>query len=237
MYNVTDEYDTSGAFMFIKGQWDSINESFVDYIKSGLKLSRDKEKQLEVLIAEKCKTDADYQNEMVDDHRLHNHLMEKTFLNAGLMYVYSQFEHYLIEIEESTIRLCPSKPTKERKWYNFLVRIKSIGNIIKAKKISICKLSGISIDSNRTLKQKWDKICEYQKIRNLIVHANGVVSKKQSIKMIAEKHKDINMIKQLDNTSDIYLSEEFVLRVIDDMTSFFNEFMNLIYENSKRIKK
>lgn len=242
MYSIPDTYDFSESFMYINGQWDSIHKSFVDYVNDGFELVRQKELEL---VESLKKWEQDYpesNGDMETEERISMAYFETMFLNAGLMFIFSKFEYYLGRIEESTrdLLLDSKKKSKFCRIINSLnhrKKKKSKNNVIARRKDEILKMSSLRKEFEGKYRNKWDKIIDYQKIRNYLTHANGTFNKKTLADRFSKKYPDLTIIKQNNKTVDVYLSKESLIQIEEVMTILLKGLMELIYESSKTRKQ
>lgn len=243
MYGITDTYDFSDSFLTINAQWDSIRESFIEYIEDGLNLAVQKEnKLLEVIGKWYLDKHPDYIEDILTDGNRKNYYYKSTFLNSGLMFIFSQFESSLGEILIST-REFFEKNNKKTKSYKSCIfckkkdAIQEDKNIIGRRKKEIIKLSSIQIKFESHLKKHWDKIVDFQKIRNIITHGNGITKKRKLVIRFNSNYPTLKIIEHLDNTYNLFLSKEILLQIEKEMTLFLKGLMELIYESNKIRKK
>ena len=222
---------------------DCIHTSFVEYIENGLNLVNHKEKQLlESIQKMQSEKHIDLIDDFFTDKNIEVHYLKSSFLNAGLMYIFSQFEYLLGEIEKSTFSLFSVKQNKSK--FDFMDMFtshrkskKSERNIIKKRMNEIVKLSSIIKEFENQHKKQWDRILDYQKIRNIVVHKNGTFDKKTLVKRFEKNYPDLKIFEQKNNTYNLYLSKEMLIQIDKEMTSFLKRFMELIYETYKKKNK
>lgn len=209
-------YDSKrvGPFFQIKEQWKSIDKTFADYICKGMLLVKEEMDNLSG-------------DELIGDEAINVMFLERAFLNAGLSYLFSQFEYYLFSIRAKMSNLC-SIPLEGEVY----------GNIINMELNMILSIIGKKIEFEPSLSVKWDRILSYRKIRNVFVHENGVTNKGGTVYEIVFNLDDyirkgylkcypMGLLK-----TEIQLSDFFVLGVCKDLTLFLYELIEFIEKDA-----
>lgn len=195
-------------FYQIRGQWDSVDKSFVDYVNSGMALVQ----------SEKRFFDAKSEDELCGDKAIDVMFLEKAFLNGGLIYLFSQLEYYLHFAKREISRLLGKEDNT-----------KFTRNIIKNEVKHIFSFRGETIDSIPSLNEKWKVILLYRDIRNVFVHDNGITDKPEVFYNIIFNNRIsslVTCILSYYQRTEICITKDFVLQVCKDITLFFNELLD-----------
>lgn len=149
-----------------------------------------------------CSDECEYQNILMEEKDIANYYLLRTFLFGGLGYICAQFESHLVELEKEYCRDVP-----ERK-----------SDVIRQSRNAICQKAGF--DCRTHLDRLWCPLLDYQKIRNVCIHANG----------IARRPTDLNIIKCYDGVLknvrnpgqlEIGLTKDFLMMVVKNISSYY----------------
>ncbi len=190
-----------GPFFQLKERWKTIEDTFIEYIDTGFQIFQKKEEKLKERFKQ-CVDESEYHNVWMEESDIANYYLLRTFLFGGLGYLCSQFESHLLELEKE---FCGEIP--ERK-----------SDIIRQSRQAICLKAGF--DTRKHLNSYWCPLLDYQKIRNVCVHVNGIAVRSTDLNVI-EKYDDI--LENIKNTGkiEVGLTKEFLLKVVKDMTAYY----------------
>ena len=91
-------YDTTiamGRYWHLRDWWKLIDDTFREYVDSNVKLFDDKKAELDKRY-EECQDESEFANIGMEEKDIYNYWLLKGALNAGIMYIYSQFERKMI---------------------------------------------------------------------------------------------------------------------------------------------
>lgn len=209
-------YDSEriGSFYQIKEQWKSVDKTFADYIHKGMLLVKEEMANLSG-------------DELIGDEAIDVMFLERSFLNAGLGYLFSQFEYYLFSMRVKMANLC-----------SIPVEGKVFGDIINVELNKILSIVGKKIESEPSLSVKWDRILSYRKVRNAFVHENGITDQGDTVYEVVFNLDDcikngylkcypMGLLK-----TEIQLSDLFILKVCQDLTLFLYELIGFIEKDA-----
>ncbi|MEZ2336253.1 hypothetical protein AB6735_11485 [Mucilaginibacter sp. RCC_168] len=158
---------------------------YVRNLSSYLTLAKDNLKSFE-------KQNEDFAAKLVDEtgnsdwleegSRLNN--ISWLFLNALYITMYSSFEHYLLKAAKKIEQLPNNK-----------ISLEHSGRGVLNQYINYLHLTGNLSSADRS-KSPWDKISQYQDVRNLLVHNGGIMQK--DLNKPLEQHKNFKFLQTQD---------------------------------------
>lgn len=190
-----------GQFYQLRERWRTIDETFIEYIKLGFYIFQQKESKLKERL-KNCSDESEYQDILGEEKDIANYFLLRTFLVGGMGYICAQFESYLLELEK---QYCGEVP--ERK-----------SDIIRQSRETICLKAGFDIRTH--LDCFWMPLLDYKKIRNVFVHANGIVRRPSDLNTIMNYNDMLNNISN-PGQLEIGLTVNFLLKVVKDMSSYY----------------
>lgn len=194
-------------FYQIRGQWDSVDKSFVDYVNSGMALVQ----------SEKRFFDAKSEDELCGDKAIDVMFLEKAFL---MVVLYTCFHSWNI--------ICILLKRTLGYWEKKIIQ-NLLCNIIKNEVKHIFSFRRETIDSIPSLNEKWKVILLYRDIRNVFVHDNGITDKPEVFYNIIFNNRIsslVTCILSYYQRTEICITKDFVLQVCKDITLFFNELLD-----------
>lgn len=184
------------------GDWCKlINDTFHEYVDCNMKLSDDKKAELDKLY-EECENEVDFANIWMDEHEIYNYMFMRGALNAGLIYIYSQFEKQIIELAKLVDpEYNPPRAGVITDAYDFIKKKSELD-------FSSCYLS-------------WKYILDFQQIRHACVHHDGITYEQRHIDAIKRFGRSLKIIEHSDGGWEICLTKKNLIEVSDKMRYFF----------------
>lgn len=196
------KYDTSvsmGRYWHLRDWWTLIVETFNEYVESNATLFADKQAKLALRYAE-CQDRAEYADISTEENEIYNYWLLRTTLNAGIMYLYSQFEKKMIELAE--IAVSGYIPPR--------------GGIIEGAFRVIDKAYKLEISS--LFSTSWKYILCFQQIRHACVHLDGMTNSRCHIEAINTLGELLNTVEHQDGRVEINLTKDNLIFLADKMT-------------------
>mgnify|MGYP000002644644 FL=1 len=195
-------YDTTitmGRYWHLKDWWKLIVGTFREYLDHNVKLFNDKEIELSQRYAA-CQDESDYANIAMEEKEVYNSWLLRSVLNAGLMYLYSQFERKMVELAQIV------SPGYDPPY----------GGVIESACEAIRSAKGLELSSLWI--GSWGCIKDFLQIRNACVHRDGVTDELRHIEAIHRLNQFLKVIDRPDGNMEIYLTKENLIWISDKMT-------------------
>lgn len=226
LYNLSS-YKYSDSFSDLHSEASYKSLAFIDFLEDGESLVKAKQSKLDALL--KALYEKDEEEGQIfeqQDHFLEstiNKTLEESFLLAASSYLFSQFEYLMFAIAKKTGELFNS-PVEVDKYAHRCKKNKqgisqALAYIQEYSKISFNDLNGY-----------WSDIKQFQKIRNCIVHANGIVkSNYKGLDAYAETKKNGLLYKA--DSNQIIIKKEYLLELRKKCFDFLEKIMEKVWEN------
>tara|TARA_R110002051_G_C8619101_1_gene483014 strand:- start:113 stop:778 length:666 start_codon:yes stop_codon:yes gene_type:complete len=109
-----------------------------------------------------------------------------------------------------------------KKSNNYELTLKDIqGNGIFRSSLYLKKVCGIKAPFQT---ENWSKIIDFNKVRNILVHSDGILSNSNNkLKTICKKYDGIVMTEMTDDEISITIMEEFCSLMLDNVQELFNK--------------
>lgn len=212
-YNTTT---TMGSYWHLRDWWKLIVDTFREYLDCNVKLFNDKSAELNQRYAS-CQDESDYANIWMEEKELSNFWLLRSALNAGLMYLYSQFERKMVELAQ-TVSTSYNPP---------------YGGVIENACETIRSVKGLELSSLWI--KSWGYIRDFQQIRNACVHKDGITDEARHIDAINRLKQFIKATEVSDGRMEIYLTKENLIWISDKMTYCYELLIDELekHENKK----
>jgi len=218
-------------FGWLTQELEIIEDSFIDYLNSGIELVKSKNDILEQnrqnSIQDLDNSDNSWESYIYYKRKLSNYYLERSFVYSGVSYLYSQLETKLNEIKGFSFDYFSDEYKRK---FESSDDYNSVGNsdlesLVKSIK-SFCKFSFEGeIDKN------WTILCDFRDVRNLIVHENGKISEKFLTKKVIDRTKRFGL--KIHNSDEIIFSGEYLITIVKKIRIFLIQLMELIWRNKK----
>lgn len=219
-------YKVSDTFSNIDSESSYKSLAFKEFLEEGESLVRAKQSNLDAkLFALYEKDEEEGQIFEQQDHYLEstvNKTLEESFLLAATSYLFSQFEYLLFEIAKRTGELYNSATTIED--YNHKCN-KNKKGISKA----LSYIKETSSISDNDLNNQWLDIKQFQRIRNCIVHSNGIV--KSNYKGLETYVVSKNGLSYEKDRDQISIKKEYLVELGNTCFSFLDSIMEKVWKN------
>lgn len=198
-------YDTTsvnGKYWAFRDWCKLINDTFHEYVDCNVKLFDDKKTELDKLY-EECEDDeVGFANIWMSESEVYNYMFIRGALNAGLIYIYSQFEKQIIELA----KLVGPEYAPPR------------GGVITDACDFIKKKSELDFSSCRS---SWNYILDFQQIRHACVHHDGTTYEQRHIDAIKRLRRSLKISEHSDGGWEICLTRKNLIDISDKMSYFF----------------
>jgi hypothetical protein len=219
-------YKYSDTFSEIHSESSLKSLAFSEFLEEGDSLVKTKQSDLDAkLYALYEKDEEEGQIFEQHDHYLGstiNETLEESFLLAATSYLFSQFEYLIFEIAKKTGELYKSKINPDE----YENKCKRNNKGISKALAFIQEITGISfIEENH----KWSDIKQFQRIRNCIVHSNGIVkSNYDGLDSYAISKKGLVFNK---DQNQIKVEKEYLLELGNTCFKFLDTIMEKVWKN------
>lgn len=200
------------------------------HMESEFRIIRDLARNMEDYFLERCidfekysekeiKKAPKYRREELEEHHFDEY---NVLLSMSVLIRHSLFTSTYSVLETFLNDLCST--LKEER--NLVIEINDLnGAGIFRAQTYLSKMIHVSFPSSH---RSWQRICNYNRLRNCLVHADGQLSKdsnKQLLKFInGHKHLELNVL------AKVQLQEGFVPEVCDTMAEFVRELIPRVIE-------
>lgn len=199
---IYDTTTTMGKYWHLRDWWKLIHDTFCEYVECNVKLFNAKKAELDKRYDE-CQDKADFANIWMEEGELYNYILLRSALNAGLMYIFSQFEKQMIELARVVV---PGYTPPS-------------GGVIVDAYNSIQTKSELELCSSCC--SSWNYILDFQQIRHACVHYNGITYKRRHIEAIERLGQLLEVTERPDGGWEICLTKENLLWISDKMGYFY----------------
>jgi hypothetical protein len=219
-------YKYSDTFSEIQSESSLKSLAFSEFLEEGDSLVKAKQSDLDAkLYALYEKDEEEGQIFEQQDHYLGstvNETLEESFLLAATSYLFSQFEYLISEIAKKTGELFKSTINPEEFEHKCRRNKKGISKALAF----IQETSGISINE---VNFQWSDIKQFQRIRNCIVHSNGIVkSNYNGLDSYAKSKKGLVYNK---DQNQIKVEKEYLLELGNTCFNFLDKIMEKVWNN------
>lgn len=214
-------YDTTitmGRYWHLKDWWKLIIETFHEYVNSNVKFVDGKKTELAQRYTS-CQDESDYANIWMEENEIYNYWLLRSALNAGLMYIYSQFERKMVELAKI---VC-------------LEYISPRGGIIASAYNAIRSTSELELSISWNA--SWQAILDFQQIRHACVHYDGFAYEQRQIDAINSLVPLLKAIERCDGSWEICLTKDNLIWVADKMTYCFELLIDELEKCENREEK
>lgn len=219
----------SPKFGWLIEELEIIESTFTEYLESGYELVRLKDNILEAnrLKAIENLTNSDYTHDrfLYEKNRVSNYYLEHSFTFAGVSYLYSQLETKLIEIKNSNRDCFISESNNCNDNY----KNKELKN--KSKLLPLVKYikSQNKISFTGEFQTNWRIICDFNKVRNRIVHNNGMCTDVFIASQIISNCKKYGL---KTHNNEIVITYEYLVNITRIVCLFLTKLMEMIWKKS-----
>jgi len=225
MYD-TSIYQVSDSFSKISSETTYKSLAFIEFLEECESLVNTKQANLDE------KLNALYENDEEEGQifEQHDHFYEssineslrESFTLAATSYLFSQFEYLMFETARRTGEL-----------FNTEIRIDEYKNKCKANKKGISMALAFIQDygkiSMNDLTSQWSVIKQFQRIRNCIVHSNGIVkSNYKGLDIYASSKDGLSYEK---SKNQIIIKKDYLIEMGNTCFGFLEKIMEKVWEN------
>jgi hypothetical protein len=221
-------YKYSEAFTEIHSETSLKSSAFKEFLDEGESLVKAKQDKLDAEL-DRLYAQDDEEGQIFEQHDHYllseiNNTLQESFLLAATSYLYSQFEYSLIKIAIKTGELLNAPVDL----VDFKIKCRKNRNQISKALEYIKEYSKISIIE---MEDDWRRIKKFQRIRNCIVHANGIIkSNYEGLDIYAEEHPNLVYEK---STDQIKVTKEYLLDMSKICFNYSDKIMEKVWDKVK----
>jgi hypothetical protein len=217
-------------FGWLTQELEIIEDSFIDYLNSGIELVKSKNEILEQnrqnSIRDLDNSDNTWDKYIYEKGITSNYYLERSFIFSGVSYLYSQLEIKLFEIKELSKDYLSLD--EKSKFNNH--KFKHDNGLSSTEQLVNNLTEFYKLTYTGEIKVNWDILCDFREIRKRVVHYNGSLTKKPLDEKFQEEYKDMG-ISILNG--EIIIDKTYLITIMGTIRSFLTNLMKLIWETEK----
>jgi len=225
MYSVENIFETSESFGSMHSIIDNTLVSFGEFIEESFKIASNMMQSLKVKLEENSKISEEdkliFLQHEFEPRRLEISTMEFQASHSCIGYLYSQLDIFLIRIADIAKDLLRKKTSLA----NYRNKCKKFNKDIIKFKYYLLDILKIDFSS---LEKYWVEIENFKKIRNYIVHQNGIKISDEKFLEYVETNPHLRI-----ENNVLIVPKEYLMETSNIIKDFLFKVMHIIFEKSK----